>query len=57
MDDLRTIILALICGMMVGLIFSALRLDVPGPTTMVSISGIIGLYIGMIIVRRIRAAH
>jgi XapX domain-containing protein len=55
MDDLRTIILALICGMMVGLIFSALRLDVPGPTTMVSISGIIGLYIGMIIIRHIRA--
>lgn len=54
MDDIRSILLALICGLIVGLIFSGLKLDVPGPTTLVSISGIIGLYLGMIAVRQMR---
>ena len=54
MDDIRSILLALICGLIVGLIFSGLKLDVPGPTTLVSISGIIGLYLGMIVVRQMR---
>lgn len=54
MDDFQSIILALACGFIVGLIFSILKLDIPGPTTLVAISGIIGLYIGMIVVRKVR---
>ena len=53
MDDIKTIFLALICGTIVGFIFSLLKLDIPGPTTIASISGIIGLYIGMVVVGKI----
>ncbi|MCP8969121.1 XapX domain-containing protein [Ectobacillus ponti] len=39
-------ILALVSGLIVGVLFSALKLPLPAPPTLVGILGIVGIYLG-----------
>lgn len=39
-------LLALVTGMIVGLIFSFLRLPLPAPNVLPGIAGIVGIYLG-----------
>jgi len=42
-------LLALITGLIVGLIFSFLRLPVPAPNVLPGVAGIVGIYLGGVI--------
>lgn len=44
------IIKALITGLVVGLLFAVLKLPIPAPPTLAGIMGIIGVFLGFIIV-------
>lgn len=50
MDDFLTLcktpVLALITGLLVGLIFSACKLPVPAPSVLPGVIGIVGIYLG-----------
>lgn len=45
---------ALVVGIIVGIVFTIIKIDIPGPTKIESIIGIIGLFIGMIIVEHLK---
>lgn len=38
--------LAILAGLIVGVIFSAIKLPLPAPPTLVGILGIVGIYLG-----------
>jgi XapX domain-containing protein len=45
-----TVILALTTGLVVGLIFALLRLPIPAPQVFEGIAGIVGLWLGYMLV-------
>ena len=38
--------LAILAGLIVGVVFSAIKLPLPAPPTLVGVLGIVGIYIG-----------
>ena len=44
--------LALIVGLVIGVIFSLLKLPIPAPDNIEGIIGIVGIFIGMILVKQ-----
>ena len=48
-----TEILAFITGIIVGVVFALLKLPIPAPPTLAGILGIIGIFVGYIIVSRL----
>jgi len=43
-------ILSFITGVMVGVVFSLLKLPIPAPNNLAGVLGIVGIFIGMIII-------
>lgn len=48
---LKDIVLALITGMIVGGVFSLMRLPTPAPQSLAGVVGIFGIWLGFILVR------
>lgn len=53
MEMMKEIILALLAGIIVGLIFKFLRLPLPAPPVLAGIMGIAGIYVGGIVADKI----
>lgn len=51
MNNILENIKALLTGMSVGVIFALLRLPIPAPQVFAGISGIIGIWLGYIIIK------
>ena len=47
-------ILSLMTGLLVGIIFSLIKLPIPAPNNIEGILGIIGIFLGMILVNLIK---
>lgn len=43
---MKTVILALITGFVVGFIFALLKLPIPAPPALAGVMGIVGVYLG-----------
>lgn len=50
---MKEVILATLTGIVVGGIFSFFRLPIPAPPTLAGIMGIIGIFIGYVLVKAI----
>jgi len=48
---LREIILAFLTGFLTGVVFSLARLPIPAPPTLAGIMGIVGIFVGYLVVR------
>lgn len=46
---MNTILLALLAGFILGAVFTLLKLPIPAPPTLAGIAGIIGIYLGYMI--------
>jgi XapX domain-containing protein len=46
---MNEVILALLVGLIVGVIFSWLKLPVPAPPVLSGVAGIVGIYLGSIV--------
>jgi len=44
--------ISLLVGLVVGAIFSLLKLDIPAPNSLNGVLGIVGLFLGYILVKR-----
>ena len=44
--------ISLLVGLIVGVIFSLLKVDLPAPNTLNGVLGIVGLFLGYILVKR-----
>ena len=44
-----TVLLALLAGLLVGLLFNAIRLPLPAPPALAGVMGIVGIYLGDLI--------
>ena len=42
-----TVLLALLSGLLVGVLFSLLKLPVPVPPTLAGVMGVVGMFIGL----------
>ncbi|MRI34772.1 XapX domain protein [Endozoicomonas sp. OPT23] len=42
------VLIAMVTGLMVGLLFSALKLPIPAPPVLPGVMGIVGVYLGSI---------
>lgn len=49
---MREIILALVTGFIAGAVFAGLKLPVPAPPTLAGVMGIVGLFLGYLMVNR-----
>ncbi len=49
---MREVVLAVITGLIVGLLFARLKLPIPGPPTAAGLAGIVGLFLGYTIAVR-----
>ncbi|TDC28490.1 DUF1427 family protein [Micromonospora sp. 15K316] len=47
---MKDALLALLTGLIVGVVFALLRLPIPAPPTLAGIAGIIGIFLGFIVV-------
>ncbi|MGP4069361.1 XapX domain-containing protein [Halobacillus sp. B29] len=43
---MKEIILALVTGLVVGIVFAALKLPIPAPPALAGVAGIVGIYLG-----------
>lgn len=43
------IVLALVAGLIVGVLFSAIKLPVPAPPVLSGVAGIVGIYLGNVV--------
>lgn len=50
---MKELVLALVTGLAVGAIFKLLKLPIPAPPVLPGILGIVGIYLGGIIVQRL----
>lgn len=48
---MKEVLLATFTGMIVGAIFAALKLPIPAPPTLAGVTGIIGIFLGFLIVK------
>jgi XapX domain-containing protein len=46
---INVVILSLITGIVVGILFTALKLPLPAPNALAGVMGILGIYLGSII--------
>lgn len=46
---MKEIILSLIAGMIVGLLFKAIKLPLPAPPVLTGVIGIVGVYLGGVV--------
>ncbi len=46
---MNEVILALLSGLIVGVIFTAIKLPIPAPPVMSGVVGIIGVYLGSVV--------
>ncbi|MEH7072509.1 XapX domain-containing protein [Neobacillus drentensis] len=46
---MRDVVLALIAGLLVGMLFKFLKLPIPAPPVLSGVMGIVGVYLGSII--------
>lgn len=49
---MKDVLLALLTGLAVGVLFALLRLPVPAPPTLAGVAGIVGIFLGFILVGR-----
>jgi XapX domain-containing protein len=52
--DVKISILALVTGLVAGVVFTLLKLPLPAPPALPGILGIVGIYLGMKIVEWVR---
>jgi XapX domain-containing protein len=45
-DVMKTVILAIVTGFLVGFIFALFKLPIPAPPALAGIAGIVGIYLG-----------
>ncbi len=45
-DIMKTVILAIVTGFLVGFIFALFKLPIPAPPALAGIAGIVGIYLG-----------
>lgn len=45
-DVMKTVILAVVTGFLVGFIFALFKLPIPAPPALAGIAGIVGIYLG-----------
>ena len=50
-EEIRTIILATITGAVMGAVFAFFKLPIPAPSAFAGIAGIIGIWLGYILVK------
>ena len=53
LEELKEIALALLAGLVVGLLFGKLKLPIPAPPTLSGILGIIGIFLGYLLAMRL----
>ncbi|GAD12876.1 xapX domain-containing protein [Geobacillus kaustophilus GBlys] len=46
-QQMKEVVLSLITGIVVGFLFTLLRLPIPAPPALAGIAGIVGVYLGM----------
>ena len=51
---MKDLLLPLLTGLAVGCLFSLFRLPIPAPSALAGILGIVGIYIGFVIVQLLR---
>lgn len=51
---MKELFLPLLTGLIVGCLFSLFRLPIPAPSALAGILGIVGIYIGFVIVNYLR---
>jgi len=51
---MKELVLAFGTGVMVGVVFALFKLPIPAPPTLAGVLGIVGIYIGYLIVKMIR---
>ncbi|NLJ99702.1 MAG: XapX domain-containing protein [Clostridia bacterium] len=52
---MKTVILSLFTGVFAGFLFSMLKLPIPAPATFAGVMGIVGLFLGFLMGKIIRA--
>ncbi|MBO8137804.1 MAG: XapX domain-containing protein [Desulfotomaculum sp.] len=52
MHQLKEAVLALVVGLILGLIFARLKLPVPAPPTLAGVMGIVGIFLGYVLAVR-----
>ena len=45
-STMQAVLLALVTGVVVGVVFSAVKLPLPAPPVLAGVSGIVGIYLG-----------
>lgn len=50
---MRLVIISLITGMATGVLFSLLKLPIPAPPTLAGVTGIVGVYLGYVLINSI----
>jgi len=48
---MKEMVLSLISGVLVGAIFAVIRLPIPAPQTVAGVMGIVGIFLGYLLVR------
>ncbi|MBO9129044.1 DUF1427 family protein [Bacillus sp. 165] len=46
---MKDVLLSTLAGLIVGVLFSAIKLPIPAPPTIVGIVGIVGVYLGQLL--------
>lgn len=49
---MKEVVLSTLTGMAVGAVFAMLKLPVPAPSNLAGVMGIVGIFLGFILVRR-----
>ena len=55
LGELKEILLALMTGLIVGVLFAKFKLPIPAPPTLSGVVGIIGIFLGYWIVKNLAA--
>lgn len=48
-NKMQTVLLALLAGVLVGVLFSVIKLPLPAPPALAGVAGIVGIYLGHVI--------
>ncbi len=41
------VLISTVTGLLVGILFTAIKLPIPGPPTLAAVMGVVGIYLGM----------
>ncbi|WP_217586139.1 XapX domain-containing protein [Lentibacillus saliphilus] len=54
---MKLVVRSLVAGFLLGVIFSLLRLPIPAPPNLPGVMGVVGVFVGFIIVKHFKTKH